>query len=532
MKKSKLLVLISIAVFAFASCSKNEYVKVIPADAKVVAEVDFKSIVEKCDFDSNKKVLEAIKTMTSIQSTPKQAEYIKKLITDPVESGLDVEQPMYIFVTGDRTCFGMLFAMDSESKFEEFVKAVMPNISSKFKKSGDINQMIDGREAMAYNDDAFLILFGFANSETNLEVKLSQLFKKENPFTETDTYNKMADTDGDAKLWVNLGIIPSALFEATGTDITSMTGGVKLKDINFLSTLTFDKGEMRIESEQYGSNDEAQKKMEATAAKNKTLAGDYMNLATVDCIGWLGVSLNGMDIVDQMNKEKKSKEVFIMLEQVLGIDVKNLMSSISGDCAAAFNCNFDQNMDEADFLDFFVAAAKVSNADFMKDFDKNFKADDVTVTPLIGNIYQLDIANQKSNYDWETGDVSVITEHTNCIFGVNDQNNLVFTSLKGFSPNLFVGTTSALDKYKDEIKSSTCFFYFNVKKLMAAIMKETGMDAHIPSEAKTAIEMLDVIIAKSDNKMHGSARFTVTDNSKNILALYMGILNEFFENNL
>jgi polar amino acid transport system substrate-binding protein len=52
------------------------------------------------------------------------------------------------------------------------------------------------------------------------------------------------------------------------------------------------------------------------------------------------------------------------------------------------------------------------------------------------------------------------------------------------------------------------------------------------AEAKTAIEMLDVIIAKGDNKMHGSARFTVTDNSKNILALYMGILNEFFENNM
>lgn len=529
MKKSKLLILATVIVFAFASCSKNEYVKVIPADAKVVAEVDFKSIVEKCDFDTNKKVLEAIKTMTSLQSTPKQAEYIKKLLSDPVESGLDVEKPMYVFVTGDRTCFGMLFAMDSESKFEDFVKTMLPNLSPKFKESGDIHQMIDGRGAMAYNGDAFLTLFSFA--DTNIEVKLSQLFKKENPFTETDTYNKICDADGDAKLWVNWGIIPSALFEATGTDITSMTGGVKLKDINLLSTLTFDKGEMRIDFEQYGSNDEAQKKLEANAAKSKTLAGDYMNLATVDCIGWLGVAFDGKSIVDQMNKDKKTKEAFIVLEQTLGIDVMKLMSSFNGDCAAAFNCKFE-NMEESDFLDFFVAAAKVSDADFMKDFDKNFKADDVVVTPLMGNIYQLDVASEKHDWDWETGDMTVTTEHTNCVFGVNEQNNLVFTGLKGFSPNLFVGTTSALDKYKDEIKASTSFFYFNVKKLMNAIMKESGMAAHIPSEAKTAIEMLDVIIAKGDNKMHGSARFTVTDNSKNILALYMGILNEFFENNM
>ena len=85
MKKSKLLILATVIVFAFASCSKNEYVKVIPADAKVVAEVDFKSIVEKCDFDTNKKVLEAIKTMTSLQSTPKQAEYIRFYLKDKDE---------------------------------------------------------------------------------------------------------------------------------------------------------------------------------------------------------------------------------------------------------------------------------------------------------------------------------------------------------------------------------------------------------------------------------------------------------------
>jgi len=85
--------LIAIFIVLFASSCSNAYKKVIPADAAFVMEIDLKSIVKKSDVMSRKD--DIIKSLDDAKED-EMKEFIEKVMDN--ESGLNLRKPVYAFI--------------------------------------------------------------------------------------------------------------------------------------------------------------------------------------------------------------------------------------------------------------------------------------------------------------------------------------------------------------------------------------------------------------------------------------------------
>lgn len=524
MKAVRFFLVAMLALVCLSSCSDNDYLEVIPADARMVASVDFKSMADKCDLEHNQAVMQLLTNFMSDNArSKKEREQVLDIIKNPNQSGIDFTAPMYIFITADRNFVGLTMRVANEGKIDDLIK--MANLKVK-EDDGLKCVSVKDEVQVAYDDDAFVMLcdMGLGLSSAKAKKRIVQLFDNDKHFSDTEAYDRLSSMEGDAKLWLNYGIVPTALLETQGIDVSEMMGGVQLKDVNLLGNLVFDKGCVRMAMEVYGSTKEAQKKLEANADYMQKINGTYLGLAHENCLLWGSVSVDGSKFLDMVKRVNGVKEALLMAEQEMDMDFSNMIRSVDGDVSFALNSD-----DMKDRNAPIYAAAKVNSDQYVKTLPQLFaSAMDATtnMVPLSDNLYRLD--EEQWRYDWDTWDE--VREVHSTYVGVDGQHNFVWLQAKGTPAEMMSGNNAGLAKYKSDITSSYAYLYIDVHRMLTLTLTERERQ-QLPTEARKAMDLADVFIARMETKLKGESRLVVKDDSKNVLAVCMSLLNEFVEKN-
>ncbi|MFS8083520.1 MAG: DUF4836 family protein [Ginsengibacter sp.] len=151
------------ASFLFSSCGKKgDSGKMIPANALFVAQLNMKSLTGKVSFDDMKKMA----WFQKAQADTSHPEWMKKIIANPENSGIDMTDPITFFVNKDNSQNYQVVLEGSLKKASDF-EAFNKNLSdgSATTKSGDLNVLLLKKNNIAaWNDKNFVYVMDVLQS--------------------------------------------------------------------------------------------------------------------------------------------------------------------------------------------------------------------------------------------------------------------------------------------------------------------------------------------------------------------------------
>ena len=343
---------ISAIVVIFSSCGKNNNNgKMIPADALFVAQIDIKSIKSKLPLDD-------IKQSEWFQQSiadPSAPEWRKKMLENPSESGIDLDNGLTFFVAKNS---GQNYIV-AEGKikdvkdFEQFNKNF--DSSQTIKKEGEINLLgLKDKSIVGWNDNYFAYVTSAPensykdfkwNDTINLQPNnpvdnsralsafCKNLFslKTDSSLAGNNKFNALLKESGDIHAWQN----NEALVKSNPS--MSMLSMLKLdaftKDNIITYTVNFENGKIAIDQNAYMSKElsDILKKYEAPINMDM-----IKNIPSQNVIGLLAFNFNPEGI-KELIKLTGADGLVNTYGQQMGITLDDISKATNGDFLLAFS---------------------------------------------------------------------------------------------------------------------------------------------------------------------------------------------------
>lgn len=492
MKTIKSFVAIVLLAFAFVSCNKTDYINVVPADATFVASANLSSLAEKGDL-GNSLISSMLEGNMSLVFSSESEKQMKKYMESPKDMGIDLREPVYMFQTVNK-CVGIAMKMLDKDDFEDFLKMLQKqNFVSKAKERDGI-MMGTFLDDMQYGyDGKTILLLGSAGDAGSAVVKQTfmQLFTQDEDksFRSTESFDKLNDEKCDITFYTNMAALPENVAMSFKSLIPD---GVRYSDIEFFSSLDFQKGRAVLSTKLFGNNDKAKKLLEEQDKSFKKIEGEYINMPNDDTFLWACVGVNGEKILPKIKQETTLKQALFAIERA--IDIEAMLKAVDGDLAMA--------MPFRSFAfghPFHLFCAQLKNSDFLADVDywqKSMKDYGLSMKKTAQNEYHVTGAGE--NFKW----------------GVDGKDLFIGTE-EAFSSMANSAKSGILAKYEDEIKESMLYAYINLGEF--PLVLPDIMSQVIGGRLDKKIEMLHAVIIRSKTMRDAELCIEIGDGKENCL---------------
>ena len=336
-------------LLVFCSCSKRQYLNVIPQNPAFVVSVDFKTISEKGEISESP----YLPQLTSLLGG--MSEKFSNYIENPGKTGIDFRQPAYLF--GDGSYIGLTMAVYDEDDLADFFTVLhQQNACGPLTEKDDIRYAkIQGFKGVAaFNKHTLLIINSSAEYACQL---LAQ--QQENSFTATDAYDRMTDLEGEILMYGNAASVPST---AVADMKSLLPEGVRYTDVDAYSSTRFADGSIIVSSQLRGKTKEAQRLIEDGSETLKKIKGDYIQSAPEDFLVWACAGVEKGELLNVIKNSNLGHQLLLVLERA--IDIEQILRQVEGDAVIMMPRNYKMHGYEQ-----FMFISKVDDTDFMKDVD-------------------------------------------------------------------------------------------------------------------------------------------------------------------
>lgn len=328
--------LIVIAALVLSSCSRKspEFVHSIPDDVIAVASLHPMQIHTKSKINTLESIKERVKD-----------EIWEQILEDPLSSGLMMDEYFYVFVRMEEEApvIGVVSGMKDVKKFESTLSEIDEDLSGEIQVN-EIYSWIqpDKGGIIAWNEEQMIVLGSPDNNEFESTFFTESLDKMFSPVREESITSLVDFKDFQGKMKdLNLWVSSNEMF-----DFVEKMIGDKMPDFpvalyhNYAQVyFDFDDGVMNVNAETHFS-EEVKKNIEEFLVMKPELNNHMINLAPGNN---LLVGLAGsMDLekVQQMVDKFAPPDLDTIgnkLEKAIGMEVKDLLESISGDFTITVN---------------------------------------------------------------------------------------------------------------------------------------------------------------------------------------------------
>ncbi len=163
----KLLFLGTLAGILLSGCSQDDqYVNAIPDDAYMIAYIDCNQISEKADFTNyiTPEQRASFADMAAIEIGEEDGEFIKQVIMDLDNSGVDTEAPMYFYLDGDMDdpCSVIVAKVSKKDNIDRLLNiAGRQGLDAKSRQLGDFTTInIDDEILVGYSSKTLVMVAG------------------------------------------------------------------------------------------------------------------------------------------------------------------------------------------------------------------------------------------------------------------------------------------------------------------------------------------------------------------------------------
>ena len=137
-----------------------------------------------------------------------------------------------------------------------------------------------------------------------------------------------------------------------------MPADLKLEDIKYLVSATFEKGKIVVDVETLIENKDLIAMYEKQSAASSCIKGACLEYFPANTLVWAGGNINGKGIYDLLCENPTIRQA--LDNSMLPIDIEGIFSSIHGDVAVGYN-----SLSNNDLLIY----ADVTNKDFLQSFE-------------------------------------------------------------------------------------------------------------------------------------------------------------------
>jgi len=334
--KRILFVSILFAALMVVSCSRKtpEFVHSIPDDAIAVVSMHPMQLHNKSQ----------INTFASIKERVKD-EIWGQLLEDPLSTGLMMNEYMYVFVTMEEQApvIGVVCGMKDVKKFETTLTKIDEEISEQY-QINDVYTWIqpDAGGVIGWNEKQMIVLGSPDGDEIEVSYFIESLDRMFSPVREESITSivDFKDFQGkmkDLNLWISSDDMFKVLEKIAGDKMPAFP--MSLYHNYAQVYVDFADGEMNINSETHFS-EEVEKNIEEFLVMKPELNDHMLNLAPGDNL--LLAVAGSMDLkkVQELVKKMPVPELDTVgnkVEMAVGMEIEDLLASITGDFAITIN---------------------------------------------------------------------------------------------------------------------------------------------------------------------------------------------------
>lgn len=450
-------------VLLMASCSsESEYANAIPKDAAMVMSFDFKTMAEKSGINGKGGEKVVAKLTDALKSGLEGEAYkaAEKIIQNPSESGLSFTDKVYMFITPHSNAFALLAKVDDEGKVEDLLEALKnEQICTELKSESGCTWTQMGTALCAFNKGTFLLMGSNKGDALSLKGSLLSLMRQdaEHSYVKTTDFGKLASAKGEIVTVMNMSFIPN---DITMQMRMGMPADLKLEDIKYLVSATFEKGKIVVDVETLIENKDLIAMYEKQSAASSCIKGACLEYFPANTLVWAGGNINGKGIYDLLCENPTIRQA--LDNPMLPIDIEGIFSSIHGDVAVGYN-----SLSNNDLLIY----ADVTNKDFLQSFE-----DLKPLLAMTGGQMQLN-STGKDQYEFRMYRQSIW-------FGVKD--NLLYISNNerlADEAGRRYGVSLQNTPWAGQVTKNRFFMAFNAAQLVKDVQENPRLSRMLGSDA-------------------------------------------------
>ena len=354
---------ISALAFLLAACGSNQdYRNAIPAKSAAVVSIDIKSMSEKSGLsgdNANEKLLSRFENMVKSGLTGSEA-LVEKIFNDAGESGLGVNDKIYLFAGEQAKMGGLLVKVTDSGKLDNVLDVLKKQqVCAAVKESDGCKWTVLGNWLLAYNDNALVFVADNKGSNPQSLVRQASMWlrqKEGEGFSASDDFKSIEQKKGDIVLWSSLEVLPQ---EVVYPLTMGVSAELRLKDVKAVSTIDFVAGKTVVDVEMMVADKVMKDIMEKKQQVTSTVKGGYLDMFPSATPFWATANIKGGEFYDFICGNPSVRRYFE--KSMIPLDFRSIFSAISGDVALAMSGPEGKE---------FIAYADVKNDNFLESFER------------------------------------------------------------------------------------------------------------------------------------------------------------------
>lgn len=300
-----------VAIVLAASCSSPvKYTNAIPAETTEVVSIDLQSLAVKAGVNDpqNAETLQKLsQTLTSGVSAEAQ-KALETILKKPSESGIDFEQPVYIFHSAETKQQGFIAAVANADKLKDMLQATQSE-----------TQMADVAEkdgySFSYNDQTFVAfnastLLVLPSADTpdiaQMHQSASSLLSQstEQSINSQEAFRKMQETKGDIRMMMS----SSTLFEFYQNPmLMAMADSLHQQNVKYIGGLSFDPGRMTVNVSYTSDDPKALEFFEKQLKTTRPIQNTFASYFPQSTLFYFSLGLDGKELHTQLEENPQLK---------------------------------------------------------------------------------------------------------------------------------------------------------------------------------------------------------------------------------
>lgn len=492
-----------------AACSpKTEYTHALPKDASVVVALDLDEMAQKSGLASaeGQTVINKLKGFLKGGLQGDAAQLAERIIDSPSESGLALDEKVYLFATPHTQAFAVLAKVADESKVESMLEMLQKeSIATSLKEESECRWTKIGNAVCGFNNGTFLLVQPAKGDADGMKGSLFSWMRQQEGegYAALPEFVRLKEDGNDIASALNLTVVP---YELTTTLRMGLSADIRLEDIKYLLTANFEQGKVVLRSESLIQNSRIQGFFDAMNEVTQPIQGRLLDYYQGNTMLWAGGHIKGKELYKILCQNPAIKR---MLDNpLLPVDVEYIFSSIDGDFAIG---------NASVLTGKYLLYADVTNNDFLKTFE-----DLRPLLALTGGQITLD--------KWGESEYLMRTYYGNFWFGVKNKclyvtNNQTWAEEAGRT----YGASLAVKPWAAEVKENRLFASVNLS-MLGEVMKNYHYNLTGNKQTDMALRMMmnhfEYLNVEMPDWRKGEMELVLKDKKANLLQLIVKMLEQ------
>lgn len=361
MKRIVRMVMGAVVVILTACTPQTEYTHALPKDASVVVAFDVETMAGKAGLNGKGKNALTEKVIGLVKSGLEgdAGKLAEKVVRDPSESGLSLEDKVYFFATPHANALGLLIKVDDEGNLEELFDVLQKEqLCTPVKEESGCRWTQLGNVLCAFNNGTFLMMKNRLGDVENIKGTAFMLMRQKEGegFSAGTELSELKKEGSDIVSMVDCSILPDRI---TTPMRMGLSGDIRLQDIKYLIHANFEQGRIVIDSRTLTTNKNVWNFYQEMDRITSSIQGKFLEYYPASTFVWTGGRIQGKAFYDIISRNPTLRQEFLNPE--LPVDMERIFSSIEGDYAMAYT-----SLLTGDYLVY----VDVTNASFLETFEE------------------------------------------------------------------------------------------------------------------------------------------------------------------